>query len=296
MRNIKSAACSCVLVAAGLAACATEDEPISADPQDQEQESIAESKTDLLAPLVAFRFSDVDLRDPHVFVSVPLLGCRDVTDTQILGFAVNNEIQQSVQTDGDDPDTFLDLSPTIVFRSFTQVPGAQAAELHFANCTSPVAGTTCSPGAQAPIPATVTNQNTGNCLTSIPGTIRPYSPAIASTNGPCGVSSPPTTVTLTLAGIPITLRDATVAATYVGNPATSTVTGLLRGFISETDANATTLPADLPLVGGRPLSSILPGGTGNCRAANLSDKDTNNGVVGWWFYLNFPTTSVPWVE
>ena len=42
-------------------------------------------------------------------------------------------------------------------------------------------------------------------------------------------------MTITLAGIPITLRDARIAATYVGNPATTTTNGLLMGFISEAD-------------------------------------------------------------
>ena len=53
-------------------------------------------------------------------------------------------------------------------------------------------------------------------------------------------------------------------------------------------------PADLPLVGGRPVSSLLAGGTGNC--ASSSDKDRLDGVPGWWFYLNFTAQQVPWIE
>ena len=75
------------------------------------------------------------------------------------------------------------------------------------------------------------------------------------------------------------------------------VNGLLRGFITEADANATIIPATFPLVGGHPLSLLLPGGDPpgadrNC--AGFDDRDTYQGVRGWWFYLNFPAVRVPW--
>ena len=54
------------------------------------------------------------------------------------------------------------------------------------------------------------------------------------------------------------------------------------------------LPTNLPVVGGRSLGSLLRGGTGNCMSG--SDKDTNNGVVGWWFYLNYTATVRPWTD
>jgi hypothetical protein len=101
-------------------------------------------------------------------------------------------------------------------------------------------------------------------------------------------------VSISLAGVPITLHDARIGATYVGNPATSLANGLLIGFLTEADADATILPSTLPLVGGKPLSSILPGGKNNC--ASFSDKDTYNNAAGWWFYLNYPATRVPWSD
>ena len=104
---------------------------------------------------------------------------------------------------------------------------------------------------------------------------------------------------LDLGGIPITLRDARIGARYSGNPATGLTNGLLMGFISQTDANNTTIPSSFPVVGGQPLSSLLPGGAGNCNCngncgTTNDDKDTNNSVVGWWFYLNFTANKVPW--
>lgn len=80
-----------------------------------------------------------------------------------------------------------------------------------------------------------------------------------------------------------------VGATYVGNPAGQLTDGLLRGFIAESVADVTILPTSLPVIGGMPLSSVLPGGTGSCEPGTL---DMNNGVPGWWFYLNFPADQV----
>jgi cysteine-rich repeat protein len=241
----------------------------------------------------AFRFNTLSLRDPHVFVSVAGILCPDVTDTQFAGFAVNSEIQKAIQNDNSSPpDGKLDLSPTAVFRPLTQVNAATTPlDFYFADCTAPIATTSCMPGTLAPASVTATNASTGTCLAPIAGTTRPYTPAITNATGPC-FSSSSTTVTLTLAGIPITLHDARIAATYSGSPASNIVNGLLLGFISQADADATTLPSTLPLVGGQPLSSLLPGGTNNC--AGHSDKDMDNGVVGWWFYLNFTAPKVPW--
>ncbi len=237
----------------------------------------------------AFRFSDLDLRDPHVWVNA--LGCRDVTDTQFFGFAVNNSLQTSIQTDGNN-DGLLDLSPTLVFRPLAQSTATGAIDVYFANCTAPMAGTSCSPGTTAPISTTITNMTAGQCLAALAGTTHPYSPAITASTGPCFVTSTVAAVTINLGGIPITLHDARVAATYVGNPATSLANGLLMGFISETDANATIIPSSFPLVGGQPLSSLLAGGTNAC--PTFSDKDTDGMATGWWFYLNFPAAKVTW--
>jgi cysteine-rich repeat protein len=242
----------------------------------------------------AYRFSDLDLRDPHVLVSA--FGfCLDVTDTLIGTFSVNSAIQDSIQNDNDmPPDGKLDLSPTLVFRPLTQMNGATTAlDFYFADCTAPMATTSCMPGPLAPSSVTATVASSGTCLSPISGTTHPYTPAITNPTGPC-FSSSATTVTLTLAGIPITLHDARIAATYSGSPATNIVNGLLIGFISEADADATTLPMSLPVVGGHPLSSVLPGGTDNC--AGYSDKDLDNGITGWWFYLNFTAPKATWTD
>jgi hypothetical protein len=94
--------------------------------------------------------------------------------------------------------------------------------------------------------------------------------------------------------MPLPLQDAQIAAVYSGNPATGLTSGLLRGFLRESDAGQIVLPASLPIVGGRLLSSILPGGSGSC--ANHNGRDILNGVSGWWLYINFQAARVPWTE
>ena len=240
----------------------------------------------------AFRFNTLALRDPHAFANV--FGCNDITDS-FFGNAVNQQFTTNMTTDADN-DGYLDLSPTLVFRPLTQGGVATSPlEVHFADCTAPANGTTCKPGMDPAIPLTATNQATGTCLSILAGTTHPYTPAITQSSSPCFVSTQ-TTVTVALGGVNIVLHDAKIAATYVGNPASQVTNGLLRGFVTEAEANATIFPMNLAVVGGKPFSSILPGGMGNCRPANQSDKDINNGVSGWWFYLNFTAPRTPWSD
>lgn len=244
----------------------------------------------------AFRFTTLALRDPHAFATV-IFGCSDITES-LAGQAINQQFTTNLTTDGDN-DGFLDLSPVVVFRPLDQTPAVMPPiELQFANCTPPPASTTCAhdPGSQV-VSLTATNQTSGTCLGTLPNTVRPYTPAVTITTAPTGgacFASSASNITFTLAGVAITLTDAQIAAAYSGNPATGLTNGLLRGFLSETAANSIFLPMDLPIVGGRSLGSLLRGGTGNC--ASSSDKDTNNGVVGWWFYLNFTATARPWTD
>lgn len=245
----------------------------------------------------AYRFDTLRLRDPHAFAQVTFLGCTDITNSAF-GNAVNEQFTTQMTSDGDG-DGFLDLSPTTVFRPLNQGGVLTSpTEIHFAECTAPVAGTMCSPGTDPPILLTATNQTTGTCLGPIAGTTGhslpgtgTYSPAITSSTFPC-FSTGTSTVTFNLAGVAITLRDARVAATFNGT--TGLVNGLLRGFITEADANATIFPAGTAVVGGDSLASVLPGGTGSC--ANHSAKDVNNGVTGWWFYLNFTAPRATWSD
>jgi hypothetical protein len=243
-----------------------------------------------LAQSSGFRLSDLDLRDPHVFVDV--LGCRDVTDTPFLGFAANAALQDRIQQDADG-DGLLDLSYLIEFLPLDRAQPTNLIDFGGAECTAPISSADCSPVLASAIAGDATLQNTGICSEPDAGTTRPYSPGVTSSGAPC-FGSPSGSIALDLGGIPVILERATVAATFVGNPGDSLVNGLLRGFIRESDANVLLLPPTLPLVGGQPLSSLLPGGTGNCAA--FSDIDTLEGEAGWWFYLNFTAARVDVID
>lgn len=233
----------------------------------------------------AFRLTDLDWREPHFMVNV--LGCRDITDTQLVGFSINSNMQTAIQTDAD-MDGNLDQCHLIVFNPLDQAASTGQLVFGEGHCTAPPAGTTCDTQGFPTAFGTFNNMPVV-CLAPLAGTTRPYSPAITSSQPPCFVALLGT-VTLNIAGIPVTLHDTYLAATYNGAPATGLVNGLIRGFVPEAEANNTIVPASMPLFGGQPLSSLWPGGTGCCAAH--SDKDMNNGVTGWYCYLNFVASPV----
>ena len=68
--------------------------------------------------------------------------------------------------------------------------------------------------------------------------------------------------------------------------------GLLLGFLLESEADAILIPADIPVVGGQPLSALFPGGTGNCSGGD--DRDVHMSESGWWLYFNFTATLIDW--
>ncbi|HEY4242018.1 MAG TPA: DUF4215 domain-containing protein [Kofleriaceae bacterium] len=238
----------------------------------------------------AYRFTSLALKDPHIWVN--FLGCTDFTDTGIAGYSVNTELSNAITMDADG-DGDYDLSPTLVFRPLNQGNTLTSPlDVDFADCTTNTPPVCMADAANPSISTTGTSHSTGTCLAPLAGTTDPaHATAVTSTSGPCFVSGT-NTITLTLSGVNITLHDAQVAATYTGSPATGMTHGLLMGFLTKTDADAATLPASLPLIGGMPFSSVLAGGTGAC--PTWSDLDTDNGVQGWWFYLNFETTKATW--
>jgi hypothetical protein len=246
--------------------------------------------------------------DPHIFADLPFFGCSDITNSVPFNVAppINQLLQDSIQCDGDcastaDNDGFLDLSFVLRFRPFVQTDGfVGVLDVRDADCTAPLATTSCAPAANGLVQTgTYTNAATGTCLAPVSGTTgstnptRTYSPAIGSATGPC-FSSGPVTLSVAFDGITIPLQDARVGASYVGNPATSMSNGLLRGFLSEADADSILLPASIQVVGGQPLSVLLRGGTNNCSPGSDKDVGPDGATIGWWFYFNFPANQVTW--
>ncbi|MEM7584703.1 MAG: hypothetical protein AAF560_15035 [Acidobacteriota bacterium] len=241
-----------------------------------------------LAPK-AFRFSDLDLRDPHLFVEVDVVVtvCLDFTDEPlpVVNFSFNGDLETQITTDGDGDD-FLDLSSLLLFRPLDRMAMAERVDFAAGDCLAPLESTICAANAMAaPAELAYDGVDAGSCLDVVAGTTSGYSPAIETPTTPCFVTIAES-LPFQLGDLEITLEDLQVAATLVGDPIPTSLTGgLLRGFLSETAADTVLIPDELPLVGGQPLSTLLPGGTGNC--AEGDDRDMHEGVTGWWFYFNF---------
>lgn len=249
-----------------------------------------------LVPAELFRAADLDLRDPHVYLNLGFpLGCFDFTDQDLPlspGSAFNAQIEASLTTDGDG-DGLLDAALLFAFRPFDGAAAGLRLDVQGGLCTAPAAGTSCAPDPQAtPQTTTYDGVASGICLAPLAGTTYdPYAPEAPQPLAP-GFASQPRTMTLALAGLPVPLRGVRVGAAFVGAPVDRFEPGLLIGFLAESDADQIPLPPDLPLVGGQPLSILLPGGGGNCAAHD--DRDSFEGAAGWWFYFEFPADATPW--
>jgi len=253
---------------------------------------------------IAFRFTDMDLKDPHAFAQI--IFCFDVTNTVAGMDGVNPIIQNNITMD-EDGDGFLDLSLANTFNPLVQGAGTMTAtDVTFPDCTPPIASTVCElPAGSSHAPATATNQGSGAvCLAPINGTTGGYSPGITSPTAPTGgtcYSANAGTVTFSLGDIPITLEDAHIGGEWFGSPATEIRDGMIRGFMSEATANATIIPEGTTgqaAIDGEPLSELLRGGVGSCSqpSPQTGDKDVHNGVTGWFFYLNFSAARVSYTE
>ncbi len=280
----KSRATAALLAGAILAGPLAAQDEIFADGFESGDVSAWSSAVGYLPPATVFRISDLDLRDPHLFVPLGPL-CLDFTDTPVptTDFSLNGSLAEAITTDGDG-DGFLDLSLLHLFRPFDTL----AEDLRFDQagglCTAPIDGTVCDQDPVAtPQVGSYDGLADGTCLAPLDGTTSGYSPAIVEPAAPCFVTAPQTVV-LDLEGLTVPLTDTQLAASWVGDPVTHLGDGLMRGFLSEEDADNLLLPPELPVVGGQPLSSLLPGGTGSCAAGD--DRDVHQGTVGWWFYLN----------
>jgi cysteine-rich repeat protein len=220
----------------------------------------------------AYRMTAVTIQEPHFFFLV------DITSN------VNGEIATALTTDGaTSADGNVDLSPIVYFRPGDQSSPSTPLTIDFASCTVPLTTTTCTRSA-APTLSTARNSLTGTapCLAPLAGTF-PAGRGINSPAPACFASDSVATLVIDLAGTPIRLRNAQVAARYNADPATVLQTGLISGFYPLAEANSTRLPTTIAIVGGRTIASLL-------RAA---DQDRlADGTVGWWFYLNFTASPV----
>jgi hypothetical protein len=244
-------------------------------------------------PPEAYRAADLDLRDPHVFIDTGL-GCDDFTDDPILGGLAPsfNDLLETAITGDDDGDGLLDLSLVFGFRPLDVLAAGERLDRGLGACTEPLAGTTCD-WLIPPVPVTTAYDGlaAGDCLAPHPGTTSGYLPAPATPAAPCFTSAP-REITLVLLETEVELIASQAGAEFLGGPPPASLeNALLLGFLTEATANSILLPPELPIVGGQPISVLLPGGAGNCAAGD--DRDLHQGESGWWFYFAYRAEPVP---
>ncbi len=246
-------------------------------------------------PPSVFRIDSLALRDPHVFVTV--IACTDLTNN-FAGLSVNEQIAAQLTKDSE-PDGYYDLSVLASFRPLNQppLPGATI-ELGTGHCTAMPNAEVCDSDGSTPGSTLYNNQSSGVCLSPLPGTtgannVGNYSPVMSTSSAPC-FNTIPVDITFPFGVFTIPLQNVVGSGTYNTDPATQLQSGLLYGFLSETDANAIILPSSIPLVGGQPLSKYLPGGMGCCATHTAKDIGPNS-QPGWYFYLNYTAHKVTWI-
>ena len=234
--------------------------------------------------LVATRVNAFELKDPHVFVNFSGL-CLDATNGVFGQPGFNQQINTAINTD-DDGDGNLDLNLLTQYltdQHIYLVAKPLVAKVVPATCADPLFSAPCliEHGQNQTLLNTQVDE-TNACLTTEPNTTSAYVPAVEDTTAPC-LSSDPTSITLDVSGIALTLEDYQQALRYQGGLTTDQ--GLHKGFVSKSVAENIILPASIPYIGGQTLASLLPGGLGNCAATD--DRDTHPTIgEGWWFYFN----------
>jgi hypothetical protein len=227
----------------------------------------------------AYRIVDAKLADPHAYVRLGI--CADVTSF------LNDQVSKRVKQDGDG-DGMLDLSLLNVFRPFDPAAATARVEVSPGSCAAPAPGHACAADAEARV-VTAAQQlaaGGGDCLAAIPGTA---GSGVNTASAPC-YATDAVDLPLSLAGVDLDLEAARVGGRFAAGDVIDN--GLASGFVSEEQANAILLPADLPLVGGKPLSSVLPGGAGSCQQSDGRDTGPDGVTRGWYFYLDFTAQRV----
>lgn len=234
----------------------------------------------------AFRLGALMLRDPHVFVPVPLgpvTLCTDATDVADVG--LNPQIAASLAADADANGRY-DTSPLLVFEPLRGdgLPGRVSDRNGDCSVATPLQ---CTPAA-AVTPArayrSFTLAGSDHCLEPLAGTTSTWTSGapVPQPGGACYATTAADLV-LNTGAVAIPLFDTRFGAPLPANVG-STGGGLLRGFLRASDAAVITVPVN---GSNMTLASLLPGGAGSCRANLAGGVDSWNGESGWWFYFEY---------
>ncbi|TDR48795.1 hypothetical protein DFR29_101419 [Tahibacter aquaticus] len=246
---------------------------------------------ELIVP-TAFRLGALQLRDPHVFVRVPLgptTLCTDATDLPSVG--LNAQIATSLAAD-ENADGRLDSSALLLFRPLLS-DGRSAQTLSVAGDCSVATPTQCLAAANA-TPSLRSYRafalsGSDHCLEALAGTTSNWGSAAAvpAPGGNCYATTAADLV-LDTGSLQIPLYDTAFGAPLPA-PGGSTGGGLMRGFLRASDAALIPIPLNGTTV---TLASVLPGGAGSCRANVSGGIDTWRGESGWWFYFEYRQDAV----
>ena len=213
-----------------------------------------------------YRFSSLSIQDPRIINSSGF----DVTPE------VNVALRNATSTDmfgiTGMPDGLLDLNVLIRFEPLDQDATTVPSVIDFAQCTAPLAGTRCTP--VTPTANLITNRASGECIGPFPGSI-PVGRVVNTPTGPCFSTDDVPSFAIGIAGATLRFQHTQLGAQYLGDPASRLVTGLVRGFLPEADAMAV-------VIGDSPLTDNL----------RVIDRDSLDGVPGWWFYFAFTADPV----
>lgn len=276
----------------------------------------------------AFRVVRLEVIDPHFYFDPFGTGvCHDITNPPgLLGSSLNGLTQQSLEQcdpvgGGSVPRCTHDFNLLAIFDPLNRTTGQGGALADCTyggdpceatvgfddECTRCAGGVNCSGVLTDAAATTYGVAGAGHiCLNAYAGTTGPnnggsYTPAIVPTDGPCAVSG---AVALPLPlgtnFVTLPLQHLQLAGQFVGDPATGLTKGLMRGFVSETAADATMV--NFEVLASVPLSALLAGGQNSCAPSggtnnNQDDRDTHppdnlGGELGWWFYIAFEAEAV----
>jgi len=236
---------------------------------------------------VAFRLNSLAFVDPHLYSGIDL---TSIINDNIIAPSVTTDQPYNATLNPTDQNGLIDNGFVFAFAGLPMADGQSVdAEFQTAHC-EPNDGP-CSGDAVPPIAFRATRHASGSCLDVLPGTTTADYGATGVTAGADGCWSSETvssvTITLPHYNLSVPLTEVQIASQFTAS-ADGLVAGVLRGFLSDEVAQATQIPAGLPIIGGKLLSDLFsPDGT--------DDRDTNaEGVSGYYFYLSFTAVDVAW--
>lgn len=250
------------ILAAALAAMVLQSGPASAQNKDA---------------VTAFRMTRLELQDPQILMS---FGFFNYDMTRSANYYINKQFHEDSSQNN-----YMDASFLVVFDPMDQWTDEGVVEISQAQCTFKSGGRDCHLDAQGKA-ATVfyTNMRSGTCARVTSRTARWA--RVTPVTGPCFFTEP-ATMGVDIAGIKVTLEEAVVSARWIGEPATK-ITGMLRGFVSQENAENTKMPRWAPIIGGRALADVLD--------KKVVDYGPDGKTLGYWLYFNFDASPVNLTE